>query len=118
LGLGVKFYPTTNDVAEKLKLTLDNAPISEKNMASLYVIGFVASPRKGMNTDTLVERVLEGAKSVGADTEKIYLNDLDMKPCQACAEYPAPKFCWYEDHFEQMLRGIIWSRMARYFSWS
>ena len=69
-----------------------------------------------MNTDTLVERVLEGAKSVGADTEKIYLNDLDMKTCQACAEYPAPKFCWYEDHFEQMLKGIIWSHLARHFS--
>ena len=66
-------------------------------MASLYVVGFVASPRKGMNTDTLVEKVLEGAKSVGANTEKIYLNDLEIKPCQACSKYPAPKFCWYED---------------------
>jgi multimeric flavodoxin WrbA len=85
-------------------------------MASLYVVGFVANPRKGMNADTLVGRVLEEAKSVGADTEKIYLNDLEIKPCLACAEYPAPKFCWYEDHFEQMLREIIWSRIARYSS--
>lgn len=43
----------------------------------LYVVGVMASSRKGMNTDTLVDRVLEGAKSVGASTEKIYLNDLE-----------------------------------------
>jgi hypothetical protein len=75
-------------------------------MASLYVVGFVASPRKGMNTDTLVERVLEGAKSVGADTEKIYLNDLEIKPCQACAKYPAPEFCWYEDGMAKIYNAI------------
>jgi multimeric flavodoxin WrbA len=75
-------------------------------MASLSVVGFVGSPRKGMNTDTLVGRVLEGAKSVGADTAKIYLNDLDIKPCQACAKYPAPKFCWYEDGMARIYAAI------------
>jgi multimeric flavodoxin WrbA len=68
---------------------LDIASIGDKNVASLCVVGFVGSPRKGMNTDTLVGRVLEGAKSVGADIEKIYLNDLEIKPCQACAEIPS-----------------------------
>lgn len=76
------------------------------NMASLSVVGLVASPRKGMNTDTLVGRVLEGAKSVGADTEKIYLNDLEIKPCQACTKYPAPKFCWIEDGMAKIY-GVI-----------
>jgi hypothetical protein len=72
----------------------------------LHVVGMVASPRKGMNTDTLVEKVLEGAKSVGAYTENIYLNDLEIKPCQACAEYPAPEFCWYEDGMARIYNAI------------
>ena len=42
------------------------------------VVGIVGSPRKGMNTDTLVTEVLKGAQSVGAGTEKIYLNDLGL----------------------------------------
>jgi hypothetical protein len=75
-------------------------------MSSLYVVGVVASPRKGMNTDTLVDKVLEGAKSVGAETEKIYLNDLTIKPCQACAKYPAPKFCWYEDGMAKIYTAV------------
>jgi multimeric flavodoxin WrbA len=66
----------------------------------------VASPRKGMNTDTLVEKVLEGAKSVGAFTQKISLNDLEIRPCQACAKHPAPKFCWYEDGMANIYNAI------------
>ena len=72
----------------------------------MLVVGMVASPRKGMNTDTLVDKVLEGARSIGANTEKIYLNDLDVKPCQACAKYPAPKFCWYDDGMAKIYNAI------------
>ena len=38
---------------------------------TVKVVGIIGSPRKGMNTDTLVSRALEGAKSSGADTENI-----------------------------------------------
>jgi len=75
-------------------------------MTSLKVVGIVASPRKAMNTDTLVTKVLEGAKSVGAQTEKIYLNDLEIKPCQACAKYPAPEFCFYEDGMQKIYAAL------------
>jgi len=66
----------------------------------LKVVGIVGSPRKGMNTDTLVTKVLEGALSGGAETEKIYLNDLEIKPCQACDRSPAPDYCFYKDGME------------------
>lgn len=55
---------------------------------SLKVVGIIASPRKGMNTDTLVTKVLDGAQSVGVTVEKIYFNDLEIKPCQACSLHP------------------------------
>ena len=51
-------------------------------MAYLKVVGIVTSPKKGMNTDALVTKMLEGARSIGAQTEKIYLNDLEIKPCK------------------------------------
>ena len=66
----------------------------------LKVVGIVGSPRKGMNTDTLVTKVLEGAQSIGAETEKIYLNELEIKPCQACDKSPAPDYCFYKDVME------------------
>jgi len=37
-----------------------------------------------MNTDVLVEEVLKGCEHSGATVSKIYLCDLDIRPCQAC----------------------------------
>ena len=68
----------------------------------LKVVGIVSSPRKEMNTDTLVTKVLEGTQSIGANTEKIYLNDLEIKPCQACNRFPAPDYCFYRDGMEKI----------------
>jgi hypothetical protein len=72
----------------------------------MKVIGIIGSPRKGMNTDTLVTKVLEGALSYGAETEKIYLNDLEIKPCQACDKSPAPDYCFYRDGMEIVYKAL------------
>jgi len=72
----------------------------------LKVVGIVGSPRKGMNTDTLVTKVLEGVRSIGAETEKIYLNDLEIKPCQACDKSPAPDYCFYKDGMETIYKTL------------
>ncbi|NLL61503.1 MAG: hypothetical protein GX240_01790 [Candidatus Atribacteria bacterium] len=55
-----------------------------------------------MNTDTLVTRALEGAQSMGAETEKIYLNDLDIMPCRGCKKFPAPGYCFFHDGMDQI----------------
>jgi multimeric flavodoxin WrbA len=75
-------------------------------MTSLKVVGIVASPRKGMNTDTFVTKVLEGAKSICAQTKKIYLNDLEIKPCQACSKYPASEFCFCKDGMQEIYAAL------------
>jgi multimeric flavodoxin WrbA len=48
------------------------------------VIGINASPRKDANTATLVETVLNGAAAKGAETKRVDLRKLDMKPCIGC----------------------------------
>ena len=50
----------------------------------MKILGFVGSPREGGNTEILVKEVLKGADESGAETEIVYLNKLDIKPCQAC----------------------------------
>ena len=50
-------------------------------MKSLAING---SPRKKWNTATLLEKALEGAASVGAETELVHLYDLDYKGCTSC----------------------------------
>jgi len=50
-----------------------------------------------MNTDVLVSKALDGAASIGATTSKLYLNDLTIMPCQACADPPRGTYCVYRD---------------------
>lgn len=47
----------------------------------LVVLG---SPRKKGNSAILAAEVAESATAEGADVETVYLNGLDMKPCQGC----------------------------------
>lgn len=50
----------------------------------MKVIAINGSPRKNWNTDTLLKKALEGAASVGAETEMVYLYDLNFKGCISC----------------------------------
>jgi len=50
----------------------------------MKILAINGSPRKGWNTHTLLERALEGAQSLGAQTEIVHLYDLNYKGCQSC----------------------------------
>ena len=50
----------------------------------MKVIAFVGSPRKGGNTDILVDTILDGARSKGAEVEKVHVYDLKFKGCIHC----------------------------------
>ncbi|MCB8814617.1 flavodoxin family protein [Desulfosporosinus shakirovi] len=48
------------------------------------VLSINGGPRKNWNTDTLLQKALEGSKSVGAQTEAVHLYDLNFKGCTSC----------------------------------
>ena len=50
----------------------------------MKVVGFTGSPRSNSNTEILVKEALKGASDVGADTTIFNLNQMSIKPCQAC----------------------------------
>jgi multimeric flavodoxin WrbA len=52
-------------------------------MKDIRITGIVGSPRLRKNTDALVQQALDGCRSKGASVETIYLNKLEIKPCQA-----------------------------------
>jgi multimeric flavodoxin WrbA len=58
----------------------------------MKVLGFMASPRKGGNSDILLERFLDGSRAAGAQTEKINIYELTIQYCQGC--YLS---CWVND---------------------
>ncbi|MBR0271231.1 MAG: flavodoxin family protein [Methanobrevibacter sp.] len=50
----------------------------------MKLIAINGSPRKNWNTDSLLKEVIDGASSAGAETEMIYLYNLDFKGCKGC----------------------------------
>jgi multimeric flavodoxin WrbA len=48
------------------------------------VIVLLGSPRKKGNSTVLAKQIILGVESVGGQTETVYLNGLDIKPCQGC----------------------------------
>jgi multimeric flavodoxin WrbA len=54
----------------------------------MKIMAFVGSPRKGSNTDLLIDKVIEGARSAAAvDVEKVYIYDADIKYCTGCGAH-------------------------------
>ena len=55
-------------------------------MTKKKVLGIVGSPRRGANTETIIDQVLMGSEESGALTEKIVLSEMNVNPCRACNE--------------------------------
>jgi multimeric flavodoxin WrbA len=73
---------------------------------TMLVYGIIGSPKKNGNVDLIVSEVLRGASSQGAQTHKIYLNDLQIKPCQSCGVDPNPKYCLLDDDMKVVFNAL------------
>jgi len=50
----------------------------------MKILAIAGSPRRGGNSDTLLEQAIVGAQSAGADVELVTLSRLKIAPCIAC----------------------------------
>ena len=71
--------------------------------AHKHVLGIVGSPRRGGNTEILVDTIIATAVEQGATSEKVILNELEIAPCQACNGCQRTGSCIHEDDMEQLL---------------
>ncbi len=58
----------------------------------MKILALIGSPRKGSNTDLLVDAVIEGARTKGHSADKLFLYDHDIRPCVDC------RGCKRDDH--------------------
>lgn len=68
----------------------------------MKIIGIAGGPRRNGNTDTLLTEFLKGAESKGAETKKIYINNLKIKPCQHCDVCLREGKCRIQDDMQQI----------------
>jgi multimeric flavodoxin WrbA len=71
------------------------------------IIGIVGSPRKGGNTENLVNEALESAKQCGVDVELITLSNANIEPCVACEICKATGECAIYDDISNILTKMV-----------
>jgi len=81
--------------------------IFTENKTRNKILGVIGSPRKKGNTHILVSRILDGAKEEGADTEIIFLNDLDIRECDGCHSCWKGRQCSKKDDMNAIYPKII-----------
>jgi multimeric flavodoxin WrbA len=73
------------------------------------ILGVVGSPRKKGNTHILVSRILDGAEEEGAETEILFLSDLNIRECDGCHVCWKGKDCSKKDDMNEVYEKIIQS---------
>lgn len=75
-------------------------------MSRLKVLAIAGSPRRGGNTDLLLQEVTRGAKSSGAEVKTIFLCELSIAPCRHCDECLETGRCAIEDDMQWIHREL------------
>jgi multimeric flavodoxin WrbA len=68
----------------------------------MKVLGIYGSPRKGGNSDKLLDRALEGARAAGAETRSVYARDLTMRGCIECGGCDETGKCVLKDDMQSV----------------
>lgn len=71
----------------------------------MKLLGIVGSMRKEGSTAKLVAAALEAARARGAETEVVYVSDMNLEPCRACYDVCSkqPYVCPLEDDLAAVL---------------
>ncbi len=85
----------------KKPVLVKNAPLRR-----IKILGVAASPRRHANTESLLDSVLKGARDRGAQTEKVVLNSLKIKPCQGCGRCSKTGTCYIADDMRALLAKL------------
>jgi multimeric flavodoxin WrbA/putative sterol carrier protein len=83
-------------------------------MKVLAINGSPNGPRG--NTERILQPFLEGAREAGAETEVIYLRDLEIKPCIGCFTcwIKTPGVCVHKDDMPQVIAKLAKAEMVVY----
>lgn len=85
--------------------------MSVKEVNRKRMLGIVGSPRRGGNTEILVDEVLRGAEEAGALVEKVILSKLDIAPCRACDACRKTGKCAQKDDMAALLEKMQCSQV-------
>lgn len=72
----------------------------------MRIIAFKGSPRRGGNTELLLDEAVRGARETGAEVKIYDLNMLSIRPCQNCGGCDKTGSCVIQDDMQAIHRDI------------
>jgi multimeric flavodoxin WrbA len=73
----------------------------------MKVLGLFGSPRRGGNTELLLEEALKGAEREGAEIERIYITDYTITPCKECHGCDQTGHCVILDDMQKIYPNLL-----------
>ncbi|MEE8174466.1 MAG: flavodoxin family protein [Dehalococcoidia bacterium] len=73
----------------------------------MKVLGIMGSPRRRGNTDFLLDEALKGARSGGAEVEKLAVEELEIAPCREIYACLKDGHCSIEDDMQQVYPKLL-----------
>lgn len=81
----------------------------EADTVPTKVLGIYGSPRKGGNSDTLLDKALEGAASAGAEIKTVRAASLKMSGCLECGGCDHTGVCVVKDEMQDVYPLFDWA---------
>ena len=90
----------------KLRFTADFLA-SMEGIDKMHILALNGSPRKGGNTQVLLEAVLDGIRGPGNEIEVFRLNDLNYRACQNCGGCTKTGKCVLDDDMSPLYEKLL-----------
>jgi multimeric flavodoxin WrbA len=72
----------------------------------MLVLGIAGSPRRGGNSEILLDEALTAARGKGSDVDKVVLSTLEFSPCIACGSCEKNGRCVLDDDMQLLYEKI------------
>ena len=72
----------------------------------MKIMGFSGSPRKDGNTAWTINKILEGAREKGAETEAWCSSELEISPCKGCLGCVQNGLCIINDDMQKLYHSL------------
>ena len=76
-------------------------------MRDVKILALYGSPRRGGNTEILLDEFLKAAETEGAVIDRLYIGDYDITPCRECLACFLDGRCIIADDMEQIYPRLL-----------
>ena len=73
----------------------------------MKILAICGSPRRRGNSEILLDRLIKGARSAGADTEKVIIERLSIIPCKGCNRCHKNARCFIRDGMDSLYKKLL-----------